>query len=164
MNSLITASKEIVNEVVQLTDRIPPMSDEAVANMRQLEDVALTCPQLPITTQHILHGGMYARTVLVPKGAMLTGALIEVPTMLIVNGHAEVFIGEQSIVVEGYHCFAAATGRKQAFIAIEDTNLTMLFPTCAKTVEEAEEWFTDEAHMLLSRKADAHNIITITGE
>lgn len=153
-----------MNALVTTDNHIPPMSDAAIDSVKQLEDVALSCPQLPATTQHIIHGGMYARTVLVPKGAMLTGALIEVPTILIVNGHAEVFIGEESVIVEGYHCFAAATGRKQAFIALEDTYLTMIFPTSAKTVEEAEDWFTDEAHLLFSRKPDAHNIITITGE
>lgn len=153
-----------MNQLVTTNNHIPAMSDVDIDCVKQLEEVALTCPQLPATTHHILHGGMYARTMLIPKGAMLTGALIEVATMLVVNGHVEVFIGEESIIVEGYHCFAAAVGRKQAFIAIEDTHLTMVFPTLATTIAEAEDWFTDEAHLLFSRKPDAINIVTITGE
>lgn len=149
---------------IEIIQHIPPMKLDAVAHVRELEALSLTCDQLVIPTQHIIHGGMYARTVTIPKGAMLTGALVEIPTMLIVAGHCLVFIGEESIEVKGYHCFAAATGRKQAFNALEDTHITMLFPTTAKTVAEAEDWFTDEAHLLFSRKPDAQNITTITGE
>lgn len=159
MNSQLLAPGSI--EVIQ---HIPPMSDEAVAKVRELEAVALSVPQVATTTQHILHGGVYSRTVLIPKGAMLTGALVEIPTVLIVSGHCIVFIGDENIEIRGYHCFAAGTGRKQAFNALEDTHVTMVFPTPAKTIEEAEDWFTDEAHLLFSRKPDALNIVIITGE
>jgi len=153
-----------MNALTTNQQTIPTMTDEAVDAVRRVEGIIATCPQLPVLTRHILHGGMYSRTVTIPKGAVFTGTLIEVPTILIVNGHATIFIGEESITVEGYHCFAAAVGRKQAFILHEDTTFTMIFATNAETVEEAEEQFTDEAHILASRLPDSQNIITITGE
>lgn len=144
--------------------RIPAMSEDAIAKVRQLEEVAGICPQLIAITQHVIHGGMYARTVMIPAGAMLTGALVEVATMLIVQGHAEIFIGEDTIAVRGYNCFPASAGRKQAIIAHENTYITMVFPTPAQTIADAEDWFTDEAHLLCSRRPEAYNSITITGE
>ena len=150
---------------IEVIQHIPPMKPDAVDAVRKLEALSLDeCPQLIIPTQHIIHGGMYSRTITIPKGAVLTGALVEIPTMLIVSGHCNVFIGEESIEVKGYHCFAAATGRKQAFNALEETHITMMFPTPAKTVADAEDWFTDEAFLLFSRKPGALNTFTITGE
>jgi hypothetical protein len=78
---------------------------------------------------------------------------------LIVHGHCIVYIGDQSKELHGYNVLAASAGRKQAFIAVTDTYLTMIFVTDAKTVAEAEDEFTDEAHLLFSRAPDAINHI-----
>jgi hypothetical protein len=52
----------------------------------------------------------------------------------------------------GYNVIQASAGRKQIYVTREETAITMIFPSNAKTVEEAEEEFTDEAEMLLSRR------------
>jgi hypothetical protein len=57
----------------------------------------------------------------------------------------------------------ASAGRKQVFVSRSTVTITMLFPTLARTVEEAEAEFTDEAAGLLSRRQDA-NTVVITGE
>lgn len=121
-------------------------------------------PQVDIPTDHVIHGGMYARTIFIPAGVVLTGVLIRVPTMLIFNGHATVNAGDEPVTLTGYHVLAASAGRRQAFLAHGDTWLTMIFATKAATVAEAEDEFTNEAHLLLSRNADAQNQVTITGE
>lgn len=151
---------------------IPSMGDTAIDRVRQLEELALTCPQIPAVTQHILHGGIYSRTIHIPQGAVLTGALVKIPTMLIVNGFVEVIIGDEAVTLEGHNIFAASANRKQAFIAIEDTTITMQFVDNRETkpatdeldIQELEAMFTDEAHMLFSRRPDAENVIIITGE
>lgn len=142
--------------------RFPAMSDEAVGKVRELEERALTAPQVEVETWHVLHAGMYARTIRIPAGVVLTGALIKRATLLVFHGHASVFIGDGEIELAGHHVIPASAGRKQAFIAHAVTDLTMLFPTTAATVEEAEAEFTDEADRLLSRHGVNH--ITITGE
>lgn len=131
---------------------IPAMSPRAIDNVRRLEEVALTCPQVAIPTDHVLHAGLYARTITIPAGVVLTGALIKIATLLIVQGDAVVYVEGGPVELRGYNVLAAAAGRKQAFIAETDVNLTMIFPTQAKTVEEAETEFTDEADRLFSRK------------
>jgi hypothetical protein len=72
-------------------------------------------------------------------------------------------VGEDWADVDGYGVLPAQAGRKQIFVSKGPFIITMLFPTTAKTVEEAEEHFTDETHLLLSRKQDL-NTVTITGE
>lgn len=134
-----------------------------VAKVGRLQSCLRDMDQVPITTFHHFHAGMYARTIRIPKGVVITGALIRIPTILIVSGHATVFIGGDSIELHGYHVIPGSAGRKQAFLAHEDTDLTMLFPTEARTVEEAEAQFTDETELLMSRQQSGDLIIK-TGE
>lgn len=143
---------------------IPSMSDEAIGKVRRLEVRNVERKQVDIPTDHVLHGGMYARTIMIPAEVLLTGALIKIATMLIVAGNATVYMDGEAIELNGYNIFPACKNRKQAFYAHADTYLTMLFPTQANTVEEAEIEFTDEHALLFSRKSHAINNVTITGK
>jgi hypothetical protein len=138
------------------------MTPAAIGRIRAFEQINMQCEQVPITTFHLLHAGMYARTITIPAGVVLTGALIKRATVLIANGDTTVSTGDRSFLLTGHHVVPASANRKQAFVAHTDTQLTMLFPTAAKTVEEAEAEFTDEADLLFSRSGE--NVINITGE
>lgn len=151
-----------MSELALSTNRLPAMVPDAIAKVRELEAAVLELPQVRIATSHVIHGGMYSRTICVPAGCVLTGALIKIATLLIVCGTATVFIGDQALVLEGYNVVPASAGRKQAFLAHSDTYLTMLFPSDAQTIEAAEAQFTDEAALLFSRVGE--NVITVTGE
>lgn len=153
-----------MNEIVTASCRIPAMAPAAINKVRQLEAITRELPQVDIATDHVLHGGMYARTICIPAGVVLTGVFIRVPTLLVFNGNATVNAGDEPVTLAGYHVLAASAHRRQAFLAHQDTQLTMVFSTLAKSVEEAEDEFTDEAHLLFSRKPDAINRINITGE
>lgn len=131
-----------------------------VAFEKQLAEL----PQVSIETDHVIHGGMYSRTILVKAGIAISGALIKVPTVLILNGHAMVTIGDETVELAGHHVLAASAGRKQAFLAVADTWLTMVFASDATCVEAAEHEFTDDADRLMSRDPSAINTVTITGE
>lgn len=144
-------------------NQLPAMNNDEVAKVRALESQLAQMPQVPIATQHHFHAGVYARTIRIPAGVMLTGALIRIPTLLILSGHATVFIGGEAYELAGYHVLPGQAGRKQAFLAHTDTDLTMTFATQAKTVEQAEEEFTAETNLLLSRR-QATNSICISGE
>ena len=143
---------------------VPAMNLDAVAGVRDLERHLLALPQTPIETRHLLHSGMYARTILIPAGTALTSALIRVATVLVIAGDTLVTLGEESVRLTGYHVLPAAAGRKTAFATIADTRVTMIFPTTARTVEEAEAEFTEEADGLCSRRDPTSNHVVITGE
>jgi hypothetical protein len=153
-----------VNEIALPDQRIGSMSIAAIDKVRALEEITREMPQEDIVTWHVLHGGVYSRTIEIKADVMLTGALVKVPTTLTVNGDIVVFVGDDRVRLTGYQVLPASAGRKQAFIAIADTMLTMAFRTDAKSIHEAEEEFTDDASQLMSRKVDAVNFVNITGE
>lgn len=142
---------------------IAGMSPETIEKVRKFEAEAMTQEQVPIQTIHVLHAGMYARKIILPAGVRLTGALIKIATMLIIEGCVIAFTEEGAVRLRDTITPARAN-RKQAFLAETDTSITMIFPTNAKTVEEAEDQFTDEGALLFSRKMGANNHIIVTGE
>ena len=131
---------------------IAAMSAAAIDRVRQLETLASALPQVSIGTDHVLHAGLYARTVRVPAGVMITGVLIKIPTLLIVNGDAIVHVEGGPLELHGYNVLPASAGRKQAFVALTDTQLTMIFATAACDVDAAEREFTDELDKLMTRR------------
>ena len=133
---------------------LPAMTDEAIGKARETEARMLSMPQVDLPVSHALHAGMYHRTITIPAGVAITGALIRVPTLLIVDGDCEVFTGAEVARLDGHHVLQCQPGRKQVFLAHADTHLTMIFPTGAATVEEAEHEFTDEAARLQSRQKE----------
>ena len=145
-------------------NKIPKMLQKDIKRVMSIEEIVLSCPQEKITTTHTLHGGVYTRTILIKSGIILVGVLIKIPTTLIVSGDVTVSIGSKSERLIGYNIFAASANRKQAFIAHDDTVVTMIFKTKAKTVFDAEEEFTDDTHKLMSRDVDAANNYILTGE
>lgn len=141
-----------MNEIALSNVNIPAMSNYDIAKAYELEKYVGGQPQVNIKTKHSLYAGVYTRTVYIQKGIVAVGALIKIPTTIIVSGKGAVFIGNETVEVSGYHVFSASANRKQAFLALEDSFVTMLFKTEAKTVEEAENEFTDEADRLMTRK------------
>ena len=153
-----------MSELTLLGQSIGRMSESAIEKVRKLEEFSLKNAQTKIPTRHVFHAGIYSRTITIPAGVWLTGAYIIVPTLLIVSGHTLVFCDDAWIEIDGYRVVPASSGRKQAFIALSDTHLTMNFSTSATNVEDAENEFTNEAERLMSRLIDAENSVTITGE
>ena len=142
-------------------DVIPAMNADAIDKVRQIETAVAKAPQVKIDTHHIIHGGMYVRTIRIPAGVMITGVLIKVPTILVVKGDAVVYTGSSTKELHGYSILSAEAGRKQAFVALTDVHLSMMFPTQAQTAEAAEREFTDETELLVSRR---HNEETVSKE
>ncbi len=150
--------------VLQKDNLIPAMSEESIGKVQEVQDKLLSLPQVYLTTDHIIHAGVYVRTIMIPKGVAITGALIKRSVNLSISGHCLVYLGEDEVrEFKGYGVCTAMAHRKQAFVAQEDTFLTMFFATDAKTVEEAENEFTDEAELLMSRQPEGINNVTITG-
>lgn len=141
-----------MNDLSVTSNVIPAMSREGIAKVTQLEAFCKTLPQVDIHIDQTIHAGVYQRTAKIPAGVFITGVEIKVPTLLIVHGHCQVFTGTETRELFGYNVMHAEAGRKQAFAAIEDTHITMIFSTDAQTVEAAEEEFTDDAASLQTRQ------------
>ncbi len=145
-----------------VTQKIPAMSESAIDAVRAMEHAARQLPQVRMTTHHLLHGGMYSRTIIIPAGVAVTGSLVKVPTALIICGHVWVYTEGDMIEINGYRVIPASSNRKTAVVAHKETAVTMIFATEAKTIEQAEAEFADDISMLASH--DNENIVVITGE
>ncbi len=153
------------NELNITRANLPPMNDDSINKVRVIETYSFAeLPQIEIDTSHVIHGGMYSRTIFIPAGVLLTGALIKIATLLIVQGDVLVYIGDETIELKGYNILPASANRKQAFATKTDTYLTMIFSSNTTNIEDAEMQFTDETDILGSRKNSLSNQIIITGE
>jgi hypothetical protein len=142
---------------------LPATQPDVLKAICALEQISLErCEQVDIPTDQLLHGGMYARTIEMPPGIVLTGALMKRATVLIVCGRARMLAGCQWVELDGYNVLPACAGRKQVFESIERTWITMLFPTGVSSAEEAEAEFTDDCERLSSRHS-AQNTVRETG-
>ena len=149
--------------LVLIDQTLPPASQEIIEKIALVE--AKIKPHehlLQVQMEHHLHAGMYARTCRLAANLVITSVYIKSPTLLIVNGDCVVLAGDKWCALKGYNVMAACAGRKQIYVTFGVTEITMLFPSKAQTVEEAEAEFTDEADMLLSRRQDG-DIVVITG-
>lgn len=142
---------------------LPATRPEMLEKIVAYEATRIGLEPVEVPTDHLIHAGMYARTILMPQGMVLTGALMKRATVVIVTGSAAVLAGDAWLELEGYNVLPASAGRKQVFVSRTPVIVTMLFPTQAKTVAEAEAEFTDQAGELLSRRQNANRVV-ITGE
>lgn len=141
------------------------MSSGAIARVAETEaSLRAHNQQIGLKTRHVFHGGIYRRTVLLPKDAEMVGALIKIPTTVILWGDCFVKVDDEWQHMLGYNELTASAMRKQHFFANEDTHISMFFPSKARTVDEAEREFTDEFQNLLSRRIDAGEETIFTGE
>ena len=145
-------------------NRIAVMSESAIEKVRFVQNAMLELPQIDLPVHHILHGGLYSRSLVIPAGVAIAGAFIQVPTTLVVSGNVTVYANDQAYEIDGYQVLVASAGRKQVFVAHTDTNMTMTFATDATTVEDAENEFTSEPDLLASRRHEDLNTTIITGE
>lgn len=126
---------------------LPLSTQKDIAFIRELEDQVRAMPnQYLCPVQQSIHAGIYTRICEMPANSITIGALMKIPTMLIVVGDCTMTIGDQekAINVHGFACFQAPAGRKTAFRCYSDTKVIMSFATKAKTCEEARWEFTDE--------------------
>lgn len=143
---------------------LPATESEVLEKLATVQGKMLQLEQVPIRTDHVLHAGMYSRTITLPPNTVLVGALIKLPTLVITVGSAKVLVGKDWADVDGFQVLPASANRKQVFVSKGAFIVTMVFPTSAKTVEEAEKEFTDEWQLLLSHRQEEMNSVVVTGE
>jgi hypothetical protein len=124
----------------------------------------LKLPQVDLATEHLLHGGMYARTIRLIPGVWMLGSLIRLPTVLIVHGDCSVILGDDRVDLTGYNVIPGCAGRKQLFLTHGPVEMTMIFPTRAQGVTDAENEIFAEVDQLQSRKDGSRDTVNITGQ
>ena len=136
------------------------MTTPAVDAVRRFESELDKAPQMPLETHHAFHAGMYARTITLHKGLVMTGVQLRVPTVLVVSGDIIIYGEDGPERFTGYHVLLGKIGRKQAFYAQQDTAMTMIYPTKKTTVAGVESEFTLEEDKLVSRRQSSVNAVS----
>lgn len=125
------------------------------AKVAELEAMILQRPdQLLLDAQHLVHAGMYARTMFIPAGVVLTGALVDADNVCVMQGDITVTTDEGAKRFTGFHVVPANAGHKRAGYAHADTWWTAFFRTDLQDVAAIEESITKEAARLMSRKVN----------
>lgn len=120
--------------------------------VRELEDFNRQFPQIPLFTAHLIHGGMYARTIFIPAGTELTGALTLQDNVVVMHGGITVTTDDGPQVLDGFHVLPAKAGAKRAGITHADTWWTTLWTTDLDDVAAIENSLTAEADQLQTRQ------------
>lgn len=120
--------------------------------VRALERTLADLPQVDLQTLHLVHGGMYARTIFIPAGTVLTGALTKQDNVCVVFGDITVTTDEGTQRLTGFHVLPAKAGAKRAGVAHSDTWWTTLMTTEHTEVADIEQQMTDEADLLQTNR------------
>lgn len=122
------------------------------ASVALIEQAALQLPQVDLSTTMLAHGGMCARTILIPAGTLLTGALTNLPNLCVMVGDITVTTDEGPKRLTGFHVLPAAPGAKRAGIAHADTYWTTVWRTELTDPQAIEDEMTDETGLLQTRR------------
>lgn len=92
-------------------------------NLQRLEDESLKLPQINIETNHYTADNVYVRSIIIPKGSTVTGAVHLTDTIdIMVYGNLIVVTEEgKRHITEPGSIFYSKKGLKKVAYAIEDT-------------------------------------------
>jgi hypothetical protein len=136
-----------------MNDVAPQLQElTSIDAVRRLEDEMLALPQVQLATQLLVHGQMAARTIFIPAGTILTGALTKSDNICLASGDITVTTDEGPKRLTGFHVLPAKAGAKRAGIAHADTWWTTVHHTALTDPAEIENEMSDEAAMLQTRR------------
>jgi hypothetical protein len=123
----------------------------AITDVKRLEEIILSAPQVDLMTTHHLEGGMYARTIYLEAGTVLTGAIHKTDHLNIVFGDISVTTDEGMQRITGYRVIETKAGMKRAGYAHAATAWTTICKTDKTVLSEIEDDLVEEADKLQTR-------------
>jgi len=119
------------------------------ANILAYEEIAKTLPQIDIPVKHYIHGGMYGREIVIPKGTLLTGQIYKFDHFdVMIDGDVTVSTDTGEVKrFTGYNCFSGMSGKKRAGYAHKDTTWITFHPFDGQNIkgDEIQRFLTAES-------------------
>ncbi len=111
-----------------------------------LEAEMKKAPQLELPVEHLFSSqGVYARTLFIPKGVMLTGKIHKFAQInILLKGDIEVLVDGEVRRLRAPFMFVAPPGTKRIALAHEDTLWTTVHATTETDPDEIERQFVVE--------------------
>lgn len=126
----------------------------------KLEDVTSQCPQVETPLHHLFVDGMYARTMLIPEGTIVTGRRHKKEHInIIVKGSAKVYTGEEAQLITAPCIFVSKAGVRKAVFAVEDVIWTTIHTTELTDSDEAFEELTEKGRPHIHEALEAQKQI-----
>jgi len=119
--------------------------------IEQLESAILKVAQTDLRTTHELSGGVYARTIRIPSGTVLTGASHKKDHINIMQGDITVSTDDGMKRLTGQHVLATKAGMKRVGFTHADTIWTTVCHTNLTDIAEIEAELVEEPEKLQSR-------------
>ena len=143
-----------MSEVIESSEALPEVFDgmPSPEKVRQLESFVLSLPQVDLKTDHVVFGGMCARTIFIKAGTVITGAQTNIGNLCVMVGDISVTTDEGTKRLTGFHVLSAEAGFKRAGYAHADTYWTTIWPTDLTDIEQIEDEMTEESAMLQTRR------------
>lgn len=111
----------------------------------------LELPQVDMQTTHALSGGVYARTVFIPAGTVVTGATHRKDHICIIDGDVQTILDGESRRIDGRVVINGEKGVKRAVYAHSDTLWTTVCSTELTDIAEIEAELVEEPEQLQTR-------------
>jgi hypothetical protein len=160
-----------VDEIESLSI-VKTVSDADVSIRREkiesLELAMLQCDQVEIPVEHMFHGDIYARKIMIPKGTLLTGRIHLFDHFdIMISGDITVSTdsGEPKRLT-GFNLMKGDKGKKRAGFAHEDTHWVTFHSAEERDPEEMYEFLTCssfEEFEIFKSRFDYHNILNELG-
>lgn len=119
--------------------------------IERLELELLKHEQVPIATTHALAGPVYARTILIPAGTLLTGLVHRADHVNIAVGDITVMTDTGMRRLTGHHVLPTKAGAKRAGYAHADTFWTTVSYTTQTELAAIEDELVEDAARLQTR-------------
>lgn len=125
------------NAVSHIEDVCGDVFDPSIrGKILALEDMVRAMPQVDLPLAHLFSGNIYARTILIPKGTVLTGRMYLTDHIdLMVYGDMTVTSDYGTKNIKGFNLFEGKAGKKRAGYAHKDT-LWITFCACEEMTED----------------------------
>ena len=107
----------------------------------KLEKEMQKCPQLEIPTYHDFCKGLYARSIVMPAGSLVTGAVHKYECFFVVrSGCVIITTDEGPTKAESGYMTVTKSGGKRALLALVDTLITTFHANPEELREPDEVW------------------------
>lgn len=119
----------------------------------RLEDCIQDAPQVDLNTKHVLSGGMYARTIVIPAGTAMVGAAHRKDHLDVMQGDVTFTLGDGTLKrLTGQHVLATPAGAKRVGFVHTDTIWTTICATDLTDIPAIEDELVVESADLQTRQ------------
>lgn len=150
-------------ELVPQQNRMLAASRHEIETVIEFRKHVLAAPQTPCKYKHLVHGGMYVRTMYVPADQLIAGVKLKAPTLTIIVGNVIVYRESGNLELTGYNVIPGSVGRLTAVYTHTKAAISMFIRTDLKDVAEIQRQTVEEPELLSPLDPEFHEII-VTGE